>query len=148
MFKIRNSPQDSFELLESMIYGTDIDELVTLLLGTSSQGPSLSKEFQEGAKPPSISPSRIRTYDLAVNSRSLYRLSYRGIKNCLYIGLKYNSLHRPTAIILNFNRFVKSRCNNNSYLLPPKRYPPETTSKQHKSADSAAAGNYVSRYSR
>ena len=26
------------------------------------------------------SPSRIRTYDLAVNSRSLYRLSYRGIK--------------------------------------------------------------------
>ena len=25
------------------------------------------------------SPSRVRTYDLAVNSRSLYRLSYRGI---------------------------------------------------------------------
>ena len=29
------------------------------------------------------SPSRTRTYDLAVNSRSLYQLSYRGIKNSL-----------------------------------------------------------------
>ncbi len=29
--------------------------------------------------PPQNSPSRARTYNLAVNSRSLYQLSYRGI---------------------------------------------------------------------
>ncbi len=33
------------------------------------------------------SPSRARTYDLAVNSRSLYRLSYRGITKTTNIRL-------------------------------------------------------------
>ncbi len=36
------------------------------------------------------SPSRARTYNLAVNSRSLYLLSYRGIASAHIIGLVAN----------------------------------------------------------
>ena len=41
----------------------------------------------------SSSPSRIRTYDLAVNSRPLYLLSYRGINAQLSFFDKNNIIH-------------------------------------------------------
>jgi hypothetical protein len=51
------------------------------------------------------SPSRARTYDLAVNSRSLYQLSYRGMlivteANILYIpGFMSSGLGKKNAIL-------------------------------------------------
>jgi hypothetical protein len=44
------------------------------------RNPERTKKAGISMMPACNSPSRIRTYDLAVNSRSLYRLSYRGTR--------------------------------------------------------------------
>ena len=80
----------------------------TRIAGASVHRPQLSLigRWRRAFHVSRNSPSRARTYDLAVNSRSLYRLSYRGIPTRALQqrrGLVQIIVHQR----MDFNNFVK-----------------------------------------
>ena|GEM_PF-3849021 len=79
--------------------------------GLADITPTSSQTFDYVHKECHTSPSRTRTYNLAVNSRSLYQLSYRGIPTNRHksgsqtlkaVLVQISFRHYP-----NFNSFVK-----------------------------------------
>jgi hypothetical protein len=84
---------------------------IEITIPQNSENPLLPQNKKTAAKSGLSSPSRARTYDLAVNSRPLYQFSYRGLCRTSRFGRGITD-RRPqdiqTTIFPENRRFVKN----------------------------------------